>query len=85
MRSLPQGLEFLVAIGSAGAFSAFYQITTKVLERHKDREIRIETSGNSVSLKGHSLAEEQMLLRELAPELVGIRRIEKVAFTSAKS
>lgn len=69
-RSLPVPAEIVVAIGSAGAFTAFYQVINKFLERNKDRELRLEGNGRSLSIKAHSLLEEQALLKQLAPELI---------------
>jgi hypothetical protein len=70
MRTLGGFAEFLTFLGSAGAFTALYQIIGRVLTRYKDRELTIARDGLSVSLKGHGLAEEKDLLRQLAPELL---------------
>ena len=70
MRTLPGAAEIIVALGSAGAFTALYQIISKLLERHKDREIKIERAGCSISLKAHGFTEEKELLKLLAPELL---------------
>jgi hypothetical protein len=69
-RSLPIPAEIVVAIGSAGAFTALYQVINKFLERNKDRELRLESQGRALTIKAHSLPEEQALLKQLAPELV---------------
>lgn len=60
--------EFLVALGSAGAFTAVYKIICKYLERHKDRELTLEKDNVKVTLKGHSLPEERALMKELSLE-----------------
>lgn len=63
--------EIVVALGSAGAFTALYQIISNILEKDKNRELTIERDGNKITLKGHTLPEEKQLLRELAPDLIG--------------
>jgi|GEM_PF-3491669 len=70
MRTLPGVVEIAVALGSAGAFTAFYKLVANFLARHKDRVIKIERNGYSVSLKGHCLAEEKELLHLLMPDLL---------------
>lgn len=70
VRSLPQSAEIAVALGSAGAFTALYQVLNKLLEKDKDREFRLERQGLSISIKAHSLPEEQALLAQLTPELL---------------
>jgi len=65
--------EIVVALGSAGAFTALYKIICKVLEKDKDREIRIEREGVSIQIRGHSIPNEKELLKQLAPELTVAR------------
>jgi hypothetical protein len=57
--------EVVIALSSAGAFTAIYQIICKFLERHKDREITLERGKVKVTVKGHSLPEEKELLDAL--------------------
>jgi hypothetical protein len=69
-RDIPASLDILVALGSAGAFTALYQVIASLLAKNKDRELTIERKGLKLTLKGHSLPEEKALLLQLAPELV---------------
>ena len=57
--------QVLVALGSAGAFSAIYQLVSSFLNRNKDREVTLERQGVRIVLKGHSFLEEQELVRLL--------------------
>jgi len=69
-RGIPANLsQILVSLGSAGAFTALYQVISKFLEKNKDRELTIERKGIKVVIKGHGLPEEYILLEMLAPEL----------------
>ena len=45
----------IATLGSAGVFTAFIQIITKLLHHNKDRELVIERKGAKIALKGHSL------------------------------
>ncbi|MCD4811489.1 hypothetical protein K8R14_02685 [bacterium] len=58
--------EIIIALGSAGAFTALYQIISKFFEKNKDREITIEHEGTKITIKGHSLPEEKELFKKLA-------------------
>lgn len=57
--------EVVIALSSAGAFTAIYQVICKFLERNKDREITLERGKVKVTVKGHSLPEEKELLDAL--------------------
>lgn len=61
--------EIIVTLSSAGAFTALYNLIVKLLEKNKERELKIEREGFTVHLKAHSLLEEKELLQQLAPEL----------------
>jgi hypothetical protein len=54
--------SILIALGSAGAFSAVYQVVVSYLGRNKERELVLEIGGNKLTVKGHSLPEEKELL-----------------------
>ncbi len=65
--------ELIVALGSAGVFTALYELISRTLARSKDRELTVERDGKggvSITLKGHAVAEERELVRQLAPELL---------------
>lgn len=65
--SLP--IEIIVALGSAGAFTALFQLISNLLSKNKDREltITIPSEEKTLTLKGHSLPEEKELIKRLAP------------------
>lgn len=70
----PEGLivsatEIVVVLGSAGAFTALYQVLGKFLDRHKDREVVIERNGVKISLKAHSPGDAKAILAQILPEL----------------
>jgi hypothetical protein len=69
--------EIIIALGSAGAFTALYQVISQFLLKNKDREITIERKGLKLTLKGHNLLEEKALLEQLAPELISKTRKTK--------
>jgi len=69
-RGIPHVGEIIVAIGSAGAFQALYQVICKVLEKNKDREIIVVRKDKQITIKGHSLPEEKDIIRQIAPELI---------------
>lgn len=60
----------IATLGSAGVFTAFFQILTRLLQNNKDRELLIERKGAKIVLKGHSLPEEKELISYIAPELL---------------
>lgn len=68
-RIMPGVSEVVLALGSAGAFTAFYNIVSTLLSTNKNREITIKYNGSSISIKGHSVPEEQELLEQIAPQL----------------
>ncbi len=63
-----QILALVLTLGSAGAFTAVYQVLVKFLERNKDREITLQRGDTKITIRGHSLHEERALIRELYPE-----------------
>jgi len=63
-------VDIVVALGSAGAFTALYQIICKLMEKDKDRELTIESDKKKVTLKGFKLPEAKELLKMLAPEVL---------------
>jgi Effector Associated Constant Component 1 len=75
----PPDAEFIVALGSAGVFTALIQTINKFLERNKGREITVEREGKKITIKAHGLREEREILQELFPELVApkVRQVPK--------
>lgn len=68
-RNVPIPFEVIIALGSAGAFTALYQIICKVIGKNEAREVVIEKDGVKISIKGHSLPEQKELLDKLLPQL----------------
>lgn len=62
--------EIIVALGSAGIFSAVYQAIASYLTRNQSRELTLTKGKVTITIKGHSLPEETELLSKLAPELL---------------
>jgi hypothetical protein len=62
-------VELVLALSSAGTFTALYQVICKLIEKNKDREIMIRRGDTQVIIKGHKISEENQLLQELLPEL----------------
>jgi hypothetical protein len=62
--------DILLAIGSAGAFTAVYQIIASVLKKDAERELTLKLGEVVLTVKGHNLPEEQKLLSLLMPKLV---------------
>ncbi len=63
-------VDLVVTLGSAGVFTALYQIIFKLVEKNKDRSITIKFKKGEITINGHSLPEELDLLRIVAPELM---------------
>ena len=61
--------NLIIGLGSAGAFSALYQVLCKYIDKDKTRSITIETKSVKLTLTGHSRAEEKAMLELLFPEL----------------
>jgi len=62
--------EIIVALGSAGVFSALYQTISSYLTRNQDKELTLEKGDTKITIKGHTLPEEMKLLELFAPELL---------------
>lgn len=62
-------VDIIVALGSAGVFTALYQVMCKILERNANRSLTIKHKGGEITISGHSLPEETALLKLVAPEL----------------
>ena len=60
--------EIIVALGSAGVFTAFCQLICKIIEKNLDKEITIERGDVKVIIKGHSLSEEKSFLSQIAKD-----------------
>jgi hypothetical protein len=69
-RGLPVPFEVVVAVGSAGAFTALYQVICKVLEKDKDRELTLEYGKKKIIIKGHSIRKGKEILNNLFPEFI---------------
>ena len=63
--ALPTINEIIVTLGSAGAFSVLYQIVSAYLRRSDEREVTFEKDDMRITIKGHSLPEEKVLLKQL--------------------
>lgn len=76
LRAGPLPVEVIVALGSAGAFTALFQLVSSFLSKNKDREltISIPSEGKTLTMKGHSLSEEKDMLRLLASTFDGQER-----------
>lgn len=61
--------EIIVALTSAGAFTAIYQIIASILKKNEKRKIMVKTPKTTISIEGHSISDEESLLKILAPEL----------------
>ncbi len=62
--------DIIVALGSAGVFTAVYKAISSFLSRNRDRELTLERGEVKITIKGHSLPEEMDLLKKIAPELL---------------
>ena len=69
MRSA-SSMDIIVALSSAGVFTALYQVICKLIEKNKDRSVTIERGKTKISLNGYSLPEMKELLEQLAPEFL---------------
>jgi hypothetical protein len=67
---IPGASEVIVTLGSAGAFTALYKVLSKVLNVNKNRQITIQHKESSISITGHSLMEEEALIKMIAPHLL---------------
>jgi hypothetical protein len=76
LRTVPPAAEIILAIGSAGAFTALYQIIGSLLKKNENRELTLKLGDVELTLKGHTLPEEEALLERLAPELLAERRTQ---------
>ena len=63
-------MDIIIALGSAGAFTALYRVISKLLDKNKDREVTIKRGETEICLKGYSLPETNELLEQFAPELL---------------
>ena len=71
-------MDVIVALGSAGAFTALYQVICKLIEKNKDRAVTIERGKTKISINGYSLPEMKELLEQLAPELLTKTRSKRI-------
>ncbi len=60
--------DVIVALGSAGVFSALYQALKAYLSRSDNRQLVVETEKAKIEIKGHTLPEEAELLEILGLE-----------------
>ena len=70
VRGLPIPPEVIVALGSAGVFSALFRTVSSFLQRNTGHEVTMSRGDVSITLKAHTLSEERELLGLLAPELL---------------
>ena len=61
-------VAFLGGSALSAAFTAFYQIICKYLERHASREVVLERGDAKITVKGHSIPDERSLIKEFFPE-----------------
>jgi len=57
--------ELIVALGSAGVFSAVYQSILSYLSRNQNRELTLTKGKTTITIKGHSVPDEIELLKTL--------------------
>lgn len=62
------GAEIMIALGSAGAFTAAYQIIKAFLDRHQNTEVSVQQGDRHASFKGYSAPDARTLLRETFPD-----------------
>jgi hypothetical protein len=65
--------EVIIALGSAGVFTAVYETIKSYLERNQSRELTLAKGEVSVTIKGHTMPQERELLKLLAPELLPVK------------
>ena len=58
-------INMVVALGSAGAFTAVYKIICKWFDRNKNRKLIIGTPDIHITIEGHSIPEQRELLDRL--------------------
>jgi hypothetical protein len=61
--------EVIVSLVSAGAFTSVFKLLESYLSRNHRRELKIKRGQTTITIKGHSLPEEQALTAALFPEL----------------
>jgi hypothetical protein len=69
-RGVPSGAELIVALGSAGVFTAVWQIVREIVKRHSSREVIISIGQVSITVKGHTHQEEEKLLEDFYRQTV---------------
>ena len=60
--------ELIIALGSAGVFSAAFQAICRYFEKDRNRSITVEIGKKKVVINGHKLPEERELIDYLLPE-----------------
>ena len=60
-------VELIVALGSAGAFTAAYNVIARYLERNKNSKVTVRKAGQEVTITGYSRSEASELLAQLYP------------------
>jgi hypothetical protein len=63
-------INMIVALGSAGAFTAVYKIIRHWLARNKDRSVLLKTDRGEIKLSGQSAADQRELLEKLMPAIL---------------
>lgn len=60
--------ELIIALGSAGAFTALYKVICALIERKAGRSLTVKWGTGEVNIVGHSLPEERELVSRIWPE-----------------
>ena len=76
VRGLP-AIDIIIALGSAGVFTAFYKVICKFFEKNATRSLTIKYKGGEITINGHSLPEETALLNLIASEFPEQRSLAK--------
>ena len=64
-QTLGTAKEIIIALSSAGAFTAFFQFLRSYLERDKHRELTLQRDKIKLTIKGHSHNSEAEVLEQL--------------------
>lgn len=68
----------MVALSSAGVFTAVYKAISIYLNRFNAKELTLTKNDITITIKGHSLPEEKELIQMLAPELLPEKLKKKI-------
>jgi hypothetical protein len=62
--------DVVVALGSAGIFTAIYKVITTFIDRNKSRSVSLSVGNKKITITGHNMPEEVLVLNAILPELV---------------